>query len=120
MQWRLRVRQVKFATAVEADLISALFDSEHAAQVLVTAIAEGELKNPKHWVHKSCARCRRSATNGAQPFESGTHAGPSCARSDNFLRAPGKFHAWKKQESLILRKKCDRMLLPDAASIHAS
>jgi hypothetical protein len=82
-------------TAAEADVISVLFDSEHAAQVLVTAIAEGELKNPKQWVHKSCARGRRSATNGAHPFESGTHAGPSCAGGGDFLRAPGKFHAWK-------------------------
>jgi hypothetical protein len=42
----VRIRQVEFPTTVEADLIRAMFDREHTADVPVPA-AEGKLENPK-------------------------------------------------------------------------
>jgi len=40
------IGQVEFPTTVEADLIRAMFDREHTADVPVPA-AEGKLENPK-------------------------------------------------------------------------
>ena len=42
--WRMRVRQVEFPSTVEADLVGAVFDREHAAQVTVPA-AKDKLEN---------------------------------------------------------------------------
>jgi hypothetical protein len=53
------VRQVEFSPAVEANLIRAVFDREHAAQVTVSA-AENKLEHSQQEFHKSCARWRRS------------------------------------------------------------
>jgi hypothetical protein len=50
----MRVRQVKFAAAVEADPVGATFDGEHAAEVTVPA-AKDKLKK-RQQLHKSCAR----------------------------------------------------------------
>ncbi|MGC2329375.1 MAG: hypothetical protein WA604_21875 [Candidatus Sulfotelmatobacter sp.] len=50
----VRVRQIEFPSTVEADLICAVFDCEHTAEVTVPA-AKDELKNRRQ-SHKSCAR----------------------------------------------------------------
>jgi len=58
--WRcLRVRQVEFPPAVEADLVCAVFDSEHTAEVAASA-AKNKLEYVEPGLHKSCARWRRS------------------------------------------------------------
>jgi len=53
------MRQIEFPTAVEAHLVGAVLDREHAAEVAVAA-AEYELENGPQWVHRSWARWRRS------------------------------------------------------------
>jgi hypothetical protein len=55
----VRIGQVEFASTVEADLICAVFDGEHTAQVTVSA-TENKLEHGQQQFHKSPARWRRS------------------------------------------------------------
>jgi len=51
--------QIELLPTVEADLVCAVFDREHTAEVTVPA-AKGKLENPKQWFHQSRVRWRRS------------------------------------------------------------
>jgi hypothetical protein len=53
------MRQIEFASTVEANLVRAVFDREHAAEVTMPA-AKNKLEDTQEKVHKSCARWRRS------------------------------------------------------------
>lgn len=53
------VRQVELPSAVEADLVRAVFDCEHAAEVSVPA-AKDKLEKGLQRFHISCDRWRRS------------------------------------------------------------
>jgi len=61
VQWSCSssVRQVEFPSTVEANLIRAVFDREHTAEVTVAA-SKNKLEDTQEKVHKSCARWRRS------------------------------------------------------------
>ncbi len=53
------MRQIEFPSAVEADLIRAVFDREYPADMTVAA-AKNKLEDSEKQFHKSCARWRRS------------------------------------------------------------
>jgi hypothetical protein len=55
----VRTRQIEFTSTVEANLVCAVFDGEHTAEVTVAA-SKHKLKNVQQEFHKSCARWRRS------------------------------------------------------------
>ena len=51
----MSMRQVEFPSTVEADLVRAVFDREHTAEVTVPA-AKNKLEDAQQEFHKSCAR----------------------------------------------------------------
>jgi len=55
----MRVGQIEFPSTVEADLVCAVLNGEHAAEVAVPA-AKDKLEYIEQEFHRSCARCRRS------------------------------------------------------------
>ncbi len=55
----LSIREVEFPPAVEANLIGAVLDGEHTAEMSVSA-AKDKLEYTEQNPHKSCARWRRS------------------------------------------------------------
>src|SRR5450755_3248952 len=57
--WDWSASQVEFPSAIEADLVCAVFDSEYTALVAVPA-AKDKLKYVEQKFHKSCACWRRS------------------------------------------------------------
>jgi hypothetical protein len=63
------VRQVKFTSTVEADLICAAFDREHAAEMMVPAAKDKFEKGPQQ-SHKSPDRWRPSRLPLASNHES--------------------------------------------------
>jgi hypothetical protein len=57
--WRLSVGQIEFPSTVEANLIRAVSNREHTAEVTVPATKE-KLEDVHQEFHTSCARWRRS------------------------------------------------------------
>jgi hypothetical protein len=53
------MRQIEFPATVEANLVRAVFDREHTAEVTMPA-AKNKLEDVQQEFHKSCARWRRS------------------------------------------------------------
>jgi hypothetical protein len=53
------MRQIEFPSTVEANLVRAVFDRKHTAEVTVAA-AKNKLEDVQQEFHKSCARWRRS------------------------------------------------------------
>jgi hypothetical protein len=51
----MSMRQIEFPSTVEANLVRALFDREHAAEVTMPA-AKHKLEDVQQEFHKSCAR----------------------------------------------------------------
>src|SRR5580765_2739976 len=56
---RVCTRQIEFPSTVEANLVRAVFDGEHTAEVTVAA-SKHKVENVQQGFHKSWARWRRS------------------------------------------------------------
>ena len=68
--------QIELLPTVEADLVCAVFDREHAAQVPVPATKE-EVNNLEKQSHTSCALRRWPTSINVQPVESRFYTGTS-------------------------------------------
>jgi hypothetical protein len=68
--------QIELLPTVEADLVCAVFDREHAAQVPVPAAKE-KVNNLEKQSHTSCALRRSPTSTNVQPVDSRFYTGTS-------------------------------------------